>query len=191
MRRNLVWSLRFAVVMTAFAAVTIPSLSHAAEVTLSDKDRQAAYCMQALFGMAQTNSAQLAAMRQSRGQAQSALQSSPPADKRAAIEAAVKSLEAQITTNEAKLNQRQRELNSVINYLQRRGLMNGDGLIRVSTIGEQATTDARDFRASYDVCWSRCAVSDFACHASCSTSASSTPGTQRLLSCAEFAQALP
>jgi hypothetical protein len=157
------------------SAATAPSSIRAADTAPTDTDRRAAYCMQADFGFARSYSMQVYALQHDRDQAQQLLKEPTTSDaKRATIEASLKSLDAEIAATQAKLKLRQGDLTKITDYLKGRGLLNGEGLRYVISVGEEAQNDQRTVTDSLEACAARCTADDGACRRSCAVTASSS-----------------
>jgi tetratricopeptide (TPR) repeat protein len=169
----------------AVPAQTPPQNSAApAKGELSEADKQAAYCMEASSGYARQHGG-LASLLRENLKAIEALREKPglsPADG-AQIAAKLKSTNDNIAANDATSKRWNAHTLVFVDYLKRRGLLQGTGLRLVGQISQEVGRDQQAVADTYSSCLRLCKPDSAPCKNACNDKAESSEPRKRMQRC--------
>lgn len=156
----------------------------------TDANRQAAYCMEASFGLMQQLTKLVAILKENRGQGQAFLaQPTTSPSERTQIAAVLKRLDDDIATNEKNRAQREADLKLFMAHLEKGGLLGGKTNPELlSQTSAEVRKDQQDMQANYAGCLRGCAAGDNSCRKACNDKADNSEASQRMSRCNEVAR---
>ena len=166
----------------------LPQTSPApAKGELSAADKQAAYCMEASFGYARQHTGLVSLLRENL-KAVEALREKPglsPAD-RAQIDAKLKSTTDSIATNDATGKRWNAHVIVFMDYLKRRGLLQGAGPGLIAQTSQEVSKDQQAVADTYSSCLRLCKPDSAACKNACNDKAESSEPRKRMQRCEQI-----
>jgi tetratricopeptide (TPR) repeat protein len=151
---------------------------------LSEADKQAAYCMEASFGYARQHAGLVSLLRENL-KAVEALREKPglsPAD-RAQIDAKLKSTNDNIAANDATSKRWNAHVLVFMDYLKRRGLLQGAGPSRIAQVSQEVHKDQQAVAETYSSCLRLCKPDSLPCKNACNDKAESSGPRKRMQRC--------
>jgi tetratricopeptide (TPR) repeat protein len=154
---------------------------------LSEADKQAAYCMEASSGYARQH-AGLASLLRENLKAVEALREKPglsPAD-RAEIDAKLKSTNDNIAASDATGKRWNAHVLVFLDYLKRRGLLQGNGLGLIAQVSQDVSKDQQAVADTYSSCLRLCKPDSAPCKNACNDKAESSEPRKRMQRCEQI-----
>jgi tetratricopeptide (TPR) repeat protein len=158
-----------------------------AKSELSETDKQAAYCMEASFGYARQHTGLVSLLRENL-KAVEALREKPglsPAD-RAQIDAKLKSTNDNIAANDATGKRWNGHVLVFMDYLKRRGLLQGAGPSLIAQVSQEVSKDQQAVAETYSSCLRLCKPDSAACKNACNDKAESSEPRKRMQRCEQI-----
>jgi tetratricopeptide (TPR) repeat protein len=154
---------------------------------LSEADKQAAYCMEASFGYARQHTGLVSLLRENL-KAIEALREKPglsPAD-RAQIDAKLKSTNDNIAASDAASKRWNAHVLVFVDYLKRRGLLQGTGPSLIAQISQEVSKDQQAVADTYSSCLRLCKPDSAPCKNACNDKAESSEPRKRMQRCEQI-----
>jgi tetratricopeptide (TPR) repeat protein len=154
---------------------------------LSEADKQAAYCMEANFGYARQHTSLVSLLRENL-KAVEALREKPglsPAD-REQIAAKLKSMNDTIATNEATGKRWNAHVLVFMDYLKRRGLLQGAGTGLIAQVSQEVGKDQQAVADTYSACLRLCKPDSAPCKNACNDKAENSEPRKRMRRCEQI-----
>ena len=151
---------------------------------LSEADKQAAYCMEASFGYARQHGG-LASLLRENLKAIEALREKPglsPAD-REQIAAKLKSTNDNIAASDAASKRWNAHVLVFVDYLKRRGLLQGAGSSLIAQISQEVSKDQQAVAETYSSCLRLCKPDSAPCKNACNDKAENSEPRKRMRHC--------
>jgi tetratricopeptide (TPR) repeat protein len=151
---------------------------------LSEADKQAAYCMEASSGYARQHAGLVSLLRENL-KAVEALREKPglsPAD-RAQIDAKLKSTNDNIAASDATSKRWNAHVLVFMDYLKRRGLLQGAGPSRIAQVSQEVHKDQQAVAETYSSCLRLCKPDSPPCKNACNDKAESSGPRKRMQRC--------
>jgi tetratricopeptide (TPR) repeat protein len=158
-----------------------------AKSELSEADKQAAYCMEASFGYARQHTGLVSLLRENL-KAVEALREKPglsPAD-RAQIDARLKSTNDNIAANDATGKRWNGHVLVFMDYLKRRGLLQGAGPSLIAQVSQEVSKDQQAVAETYSSCLRLCKPDSAPCKNACNDKAESSEPRKRMQRCEQI-----